>query len=84
MVRWIYRDRQFPNQVESLWTKGDLFDRLQVRDRPEITETQQLGATTFFARKHPSSMNFMRNWVAVFSEDFSIIDHLNHQPGCLH
>ncbi len=70
----IYRDRQFPNQVESMWTKGDLLDRLQVRDRPEITETQQLGATTFFVRKCPASMDFMRHWIAVFSQDFSMID----------
>jgi hypothetical protein len=70
----IYRDRRFPDQGESLWTKGDLLDRLGVRDRPEITGTQQLGATTFFVSKCPASMDFMRHWIRVFSEDFSMID----------
>lgn len=69
-----YRDRQFPDQGESLWTKGDLLDRLAVRDKPEITGSQQLGATTFFVRKCPASMDFIRHWIRVFSEDFSMID----------
>ena len=47
----VYEGRQFPNQGESQWTKGDLLDRLDVRHRPDITTTQQLGATTFFVRK---------------------------------
>jgi hypothetical protein len=70
----VYRDRHFPDQGESRWTKGDLFDRLHVRERPEITSTQQLGATTFFVRKCPASMDFIRHWIGVFSEDFSMID----------
>jgi hypothetical protein len=70
----VYKERQFPDQGEYKWTKGDLLDRLAVRDRPEITTTQQLGATTFFVRKCPASMDFMRHWIRVFSEDFSMID----------
>ncbi len=70
----VYRGRKFPDQGESLWTKGDLFDCLDVRDRPEITGTQQLGATTFFLRKCPASIDFMRHWIRVFSDDFSMID----------
>ncbi len=70
----VYKERQFPDQAENKWTKGDLLDRLEVRDRPEITSTQQLGATTFFVRKCPASMDFMRHWIRVFSEDFSMID----------
>ncbi|KEF42989.1 MAG: hypothetical protein ER33_03735 [Cyanobium sp. CACIAM 14] len=70
----VYRDRQFPDQGESKWTKGDLLDRLSVRDQPEITATQQLGATTFFVRKCPASMDFMRHWIKVFSDDFAMID----------
>jgi hypothetical protein len=71
----VYRGRQFPDQGESKWTKGDLLDRLEVRERPEITGAQQLGATTFFVRKCPTSMDFMRHWIRVFSEDFSMIDN---------
>jgi len=71
----VYRGRQFPDQGESKWTKGDLFDRLAVRDRSEITGTQQWGATTFFLRKCPTSMDFVRHWIRVFSEDFSMIDN---------
>ncbi|WP_216901300.1 hypothetical protein [Synechococcus sp. CCY 9618] len=70
----LYRGRQFPDQGEAHWTKGDLLDQLSVRDRPEITGTQQLGATTFFLRKCPASMDFIRHWIRVFSEDFSLID----------
>jgi hypothetical protein len=70
----VYKQRQFPDQREGHWTKGDLLDRLDVRGRPDITNTQQLGATTFFVRKCPTSMDFMRHWVRVFSEDFSMID----------
>jgi hypothetical protein len=70
----VYEGRQFPDQGEAKWTKGDLLDRLAVRDRPDITGSQQLGATTFFVRKCPAAMDFMREWIRVFSEDFSMID----------
>jgi hypothetical protein len=70
----IYRKRRFPNQGEALWTKGDLLDRLCVRHRPEITGSQQLGATTFFVTKCTTSMDFLKHWISVFSEDFSMID----------
>ncbi|MCP9857619.1 MULTISPECIES: hypothetical protein [unclassified Cyanobium] len=70
----VYEGRQFPDQGEYKWTKGDLLDRLGVREKPEITGTQQLGATTFFLRKCPATMDFMRHWIRVFSEDFSMID----------
>lgn len=75
----VYKGRQFPDQGEALWTKGDLLDRLAVRERPEITGSQQLGATTFFVRKCPAAIDFLRRWVGVFSDDFSMIDD---RPSC--
>lgn len=57
-----------------MWTKGDLLNRLRVRDNPEITATQQIGATTFFVRKCDVAMDFMSEWIRIFSDDFSMID----------
>jgi hypothetical protein len=69
-----YDGRQFPNQAEYMWTKGDLLDKLKVRDSPEITATQQIGATTFFVRKCDTAMDFISEWIKTFEDDFSMID----------
>jgi hypothetical protein len=69
-----YQGRQFPNQAEYMWTKGDLLNRLRVRDNPEITATQQIGATTFLVRKCDIAMDFLSEWIRIFSDDFSMID----------
>jgi hypothetical protein len=69
-----YDGRSFPDQAEYKWTKGDLLDRLDVRDKPDITSTQQIGATTFFLRKSDVSMDFMNEWVKTFTDDFAMID----------
>jgi hypothetical protein len=66
--------REFPDHSDRRWTKGDLLDRLGVRDRPDILESQNIGTTTFLIRKCPQSLKFVREWLAIPWESFSFID----------
>jgi hypothetical protein len=70
----IYDGRPLPDNSEYLLTKGDLFDWFGVRDRREITHTQQIGATTFIIRKCRESVEFIDEWNEVFNERLHLID----------
>lgn len=59
---------------ERAWTKGDLFDYFSVRNNPEITESQQIGATTMIFKKCQKSTDFLQQWIGVFEQDFSLAD----------
>jgi len=59
---------------ERVWTKGDLFDYFSVRENPEIFNSQQIGATTLFIKKCGESEKFLRRWIGVFEDDFSLAD----------
>jgi hypothetical protein len=70
-----YDGRTLPDNSEYLLTKGDLFDWLGVRDRPEITQTQQIGATTFILRKCKESVGLVNEWNQIFEDKLSLIDN---------
>ena len=59
---------------EYKWTKGDLFDYFAVRDTPEITNSQQIGATTMFLKKCQQSEKLLRRWLSTYEDDFSLAD----------
>lgn len=59
---------------EYQWTKGDLFDYFNVRDRYDITHSQQIGAGIVFIKKSPQSERFLRRWLATYEDDFSLSD----------
>jgi hypothetical protein len=69
-----YDGRPLPDNSEYLLTKGDLLDWFQVRHRPEICRTQQVGATTFMIRKCKESVAFIDEWNHVFEGRQYLID----------
>jgi hypothetical protein len=69
-----YDGRPLPDNAEYLLTKGDLLDWFQVRDRPEISRSQQIGATTFMIRKCEQSVAFVDQWNDVFEGHLHLID----------
>jgi hypothetical protein len=69
-----YDGRPLPDNAEYLLTKGDLLDWFNVRDRPEICRSQQIGATTFMIRKCPESVDFIEHWNQVFEGRQHLID----------
>jgi len=70
-----YDGRPLPDNAEYLLTKGDLLDWFNVRERPEISRTQQIGATTFMIRKCPESVAFVDAWNEVFEGRLHLIDN---------
>jgi hypothetical protein len=69
-----YDGRPLPDNAEYRLTKGDLLDWFGVRDRPEISRTQQIGATTFIIRKCEQSVAFINAWNDVFDGRLHLID----------
>jgi hypothetical protein len=70
----LYDGRPLPDNSEYLLTKGDLLDWFNVRHRPEICRTQQIGATTFMIRKCKESVDFVEQWNEVFAGRQHLID----------
>lgn len=66
--------QQLPDLRDKLWVKGDLLDYFHVRDRKEIVETPTYGATTLFIKKSIHSINFIKEWVTVYYQDFTLTD----------
>lgn len=56
------------DNTECLLTKADLLDRFNVRHRPEITRSQQIGVTTFMIRINPESVAFIDAMNSVFED----------------
>ena len=70
----LYDGRPLPDNSEYLLTKGDLLDWFNVRHRPEISRSQQIGATTFIVRKCKESVAFVDEWNQVFADRLHLID----------
>ena len=60
--------------TDRVWTKGDLLDRLGVRDRPNILDSQTLQSGTIVIRKCPEAIAFLKRWAALWEEDFALMD----------
>jgi hypothetical protein len=69
-----YDGRQLPDYAEYKYTKGDLIDRLRVRNNNDLLNQQQIVGTTFFIRKCDSSVAFVNEWLSIPYEKFSLID----------
>ena len=70
-----YDGRALPDFAEYKYTKGDLIDRLQVRNNKDLLNQQQIGGNTFFIRKCTSSVAFVNEWLSLPYENFSLIDN---------
>jgi hypothetical protein len=62
-----------PWYTEKQWTKGDLFDYFNVRNREDIYPGQ-IAATVIFIRKCPESIEILNKYSKVFFDNFSLVD----------
>ena len=56
------------------YTKGDLIDRLHVRNNKDLLSRQHLSGNTFFIRKCEKAVAFVNEWLSLPYENFSLID----------
>ena len=59
---------------EYKWTKGDLFDYFAARDNTDLTNSAQIGATTFLLKKSERSRDFVARWLGVYKDNISLAD----------
>lgn len=59
---------------EYQWTKGDLLDYFKVRNNELITKRGQIGAGVIFIKKCKFSEDFIKQWLKVYYDDFSLAD----------
>ncbi|MGK4271863.1 hypothetical protein [Parabacteroides johnsonii] len=59
---------------ERLWTKGDLFDLLGVRNDKNFTETKHRAATFLLIRNSKFSRAFVSKWLNVYEQGWNYVD----------
>lgn len=59
--------------TEKQWTKGDLFDYFDVRNKPEIYP-HQIAATALLVKKADKSVKIIERWLKVFYDNFNLVD----------
>lgn len=64
-----FRGHFFPDYQ---WTKGDVLDYFNVRNRKDILESGTIGATIIFIKKCPDSINIVQQWLKAYQDDFSL------------
>ncbi|GMO51552.1 MAG: hypothetical protein Pg6C_16380 [Treponemataceae bacterium] len=62
-----------PWYTEKQWTKGDLFDYFDVRNKPEIYP-HQIAATALLVKKADKSVKIIDRWLKVFYDNFNLVD----------
>lgn len=70
----VYDGRKLFDYPDRKWIKGDLLDFFGVRGRADVLETPTIGAGIIFFRKCDESMRLLKEWIDVFTRDFSLID----------
>ena len=60
--------------IEKAWTKSDLFNYFNVLDDKNITDTFQRPSGAFWFVKNDVNMEFIKKWLQVYYDDFSLID----------
>jgi hypothetical protein len=61
------------NEIEKIWTKGDLFDYFDVRSNLDITESTQHCGGIFLIKKCDKSVEFVKKWLTVY-DDVHLVD----------
>jgi hypothetical protein len=69
-----YDGRPLLDLKDRRWIKGDLLDFLNVRFRPDIYESQSIGAGIIFFKKCEASVRLVSDWLEVIESDFSLLD----------
>lgn len=70
----VYDGRPLPEYLEAHWTKGDLLDRLDCRDKLWVTQTPQLGGGLFLVRAGSAGVGLVNDWLTIMDEDASYFD----------
>lgn len=76
--------RMLPEWTDSMWTKGDVLDYFQVRDRSDIIDTPTIGAGIIFFKKCESTVSFVKKWLSIIEENFCLIDDTPSKTPNLH
>ena len=59
---------------EKFWTKGDLFDHLQARNLPEISDSGQVQAGFIIIRNSDTTRKFVSRWLKLFWQNLNLLD----------
>ena len=78
-----YDGRNLLDLRDATWTKGDLLDYFNIRNREDIVNTQTIGATILFIRKCPAALNILNQWIKTIYQNFSLIDDSPSQSNNL-
>lgn len=74
-VKPINPDLEFAKiNLEKNYTKGDVFDYYNARDKKNISDTGQTIATAFLIKKCHKSESLVKNWLKIFKEEPGFID----------
>ena len=77
-----YLDRVIDNKIlffnvgflEKYYTKADLFSFFEKLDDKSFTDTSQRAATVLLFQKNQFTLNFVKEWLDVFYQDFTLAD----------
>lgn len=70
----LYDGRKLFNYPEFQWVKGDLIDYFDISGRADLLNTPTTQAGIIFFRKCDLAIKFLSDWIAVYRDDFSLID----------
>ena len=62
------------SEIEKIFTKSDLFNYFNKLNNKNITDTYQRPATFFILEKTDRNIEFVKKWLQVFYDDFSLVD----------
>lgn len=73
--RWLLNPRKAGKEMfEYQWTKGDIFDACDSRDRKEITHTTQVATGAIFLRNCSKTRSFIERWLSLIWSDPTLVD----------
>lgn len=78
--REFWDNRSLPSYVDSFWTKGDLLDRLGMRNHPEV-HTPTLTAGLLFVRNTAALRGFLVAWAQLMEDHHLIDDTVSESPN---
>ena len=62
------------NKLEKMFTKGDLFNFLEVREEPMVYNTPQIQSGLILIRKSEKSKQFLKEWQDVYLADRNLVN----------
>jgi len=70
----VWDGRWLPSFPDAQWAKGDLLDKFEVRERPDVIETPTVGAGIIVIRNSESSRKFLEEWLEIMLQNISLVD----------